>query len=172
MSTPWPSTWRTARWACWSWATRTVKKVAGFGIIEHTPVTAVPYDWKYGQIYYLLTYRLSATQWGAWVYDWSAAAWSLIAVQTVPESSGRILPAATVTIVSYDDAVPAPPGADTTCAYYPRTDALFTAPMGWRGEVITTATFTQPGGNDGPCPSTTTSINGWQWYTTGQAPAA
>jgi hypothetical protein len=144
------------------------QKVAGFGILTHTPVSTVPYDWKYGHIYYLLTYRLSATQWGAWVYDWSAASWSLIAVQTVPDTTGRMLPESS-TLVDFDGDTPAPFGTDTTCARYPRIDALFYAPMGWRGDVITSATLKGSAGFDGPCPSTTTTVNGWQWYTVGTA---
>ena len=141
------------------------QKVAGFGVIPSTLVATVPYDWKYGQIYYLLTYRLSLTQWGAWVYDWSAASWSLIAVQTVPQTTGRMLPEAT-TMVNYETSA-TPPNMDTTCAYYPRIDAFFTPPMGWRGEVITTATFKENAGFDGECKSTATTINGWRWYTLG-----
>ncbi len=144
------------------------QKVAGFGIPGHTLVTTVPYDWKYGQIYYLLTYRLSATQWGAWVYDWTAETWSLIAVQNVPETTGRMLPEA-ATVVDYDAALSSAPGADTTCAYYPRIDAIFYAPMGWRGEVITSATFKEYDGYEGPCHGTTVEASGWRWSTLGQA---
>jgi hypothetical protein len=141
------------------------QKVAGFGILTHTLVSTVPYDWQYDHIYYLLTYRLSATEWGAWVYDWSAASWSLIAVQTVPATTGRMLPEAT-TLVDFGGG-PASEGTDTTCARFPRVDALFYAPMGWRGDVITSATLKVPAGFDGPCPSTTATVNGWQWYTLG-----
>jgi hypothetical protein len=129
----------------------------------------VPYDWKYDHIYYLLTYRLTATLWGAWVYDWSAASWSLIAVQTVPATTGRMLPEAT-TLLDFDGPTTAP-GAATTCAFYPRINALFYPPMGWRGDVITSATLKGSAGFDGPCPSTTTTINGWQWYSMGSPPA-
>lgn len=142
------------------------QKVAGFGILTHTLVSTVPFDWQYNHIYYLLTYRLSATQWGAWVYDWSAASWSLISVQTVPATTGRMLPEAT-TLVDFDGDTPAPAGTDPTCARYPRIDVLFYAPMGWRGEVITSATLKGPAGSDGPCPSSTATVNGWQWYTLG-----
>jgi len=142
------------------------QKVAGFGMLPSTQVSTVAYDWKYGQIYYLLTYRLSATQWGAWVYDWSAASWSPIAVQTVPGTTGRMLPEST-TLVDIDGDTPAPSGTDTTCARYPRIDALFYAPMGWRGDVITSATLKGAAGFNGPCPSTTATVNGWQWYNLG-----
>jgi hypothetical protein len=148
------------------------QKVAGFGMIPSNLVSVVPYDWKYGQIYYLLTYRLSATQWGAWVYDWTSTTWSLIAVQTVPETTGRMLPESS-TVVAYDDSnVPTPANPDMTCAFYPRIDALWYAPMGWRGETITNATFKEYASYDGPCPSTTQAVNGWQWSTLGQAAAA
>ena len=144
-------------------------KVAGFGMIPTNVVTVVPYDWQFGQIYYLLTYRLTSTQWGAWVYDFSAAAWSLIGVQTVPESTGRMLPEST-TSVDYDASLAPTPAADTsTCAFYPRVDALWYAPMGWRGEVITSATLKENTGFDGTCNSTTQTASGWQWYTLGQA---
>ena len=140
------------------------QKAAAFGIVDHTLFTVVPYDWKYGQIYYLLTYRLSATQWGAWVYDWTAARWDVVAVLTVPETAGRMLPEA-ATVVDYDA------GPAANCAHYPRVDAMFYAPMGWRGDVITSATFKEYGGYDGPCPSTTAAVNGWHWTTMGQAAA-
>lgn len=147
------------------------QKVAGFGIVGHTLVSVVPYDWNYGQIYYLLTYRQSATHWGAWVYDWTAEAWSGIAQLDVPATTGRMLPEAT-TSVDYDGGpIAPPPGADTTCAFYPRIDAMFTAPMGWRGNAITTAAFKAYGGSDGPCPSSTVPVSGWQWTTMGQAAA-
>ena len=146
-------------------------KVAGFGITPSNLITVVPYDWQFGQIYYLLTYRLSPTEWGAWVYDWTATSWSLIAVQTVPEATGRILPEST-TSVDYDASLAPTPGADTsTCAFYPRVDALWYAPMGWRGDVITSATLKENTGADGTCNSTTQTVNGWQWYTLGQAAA-
>jgi hypothetical protein len=142
------------------------QKVAGFGMLPTTLVSTVPYDWKYGEVYFLVTSRLTATQWAAWVYDWSAGSSSLIAVQTVPATTGRMLPEAT-TLVDFDGDTTAPAGTDTTCARYPRIDALFSATIGWRGEVITSATLKQSAGFDGPCPSTTVTVRGWQWYTLG-----
>lgn len=142
------------------------KKVAGFGIVPSTLVSTVPYDWKYGQIYYLLTYRLSATQWGAWVYDWSAMSWSLIGVQNVPATTGRMLPEAS-TVVDYNFASPAPTVVGG-CAYYPRIDALFYAPMGWRGGVITNASFKEDVTTHADCPSTTRTVDGWRWSTLGE----
>jgi hypothetical protein len=74
--------------------------------------------------------------------------------------------------VDYDGGpIAPPPGADSTCAFYPRVDALFYAPMGWRGDVITSATFKEYAGFDRPCPSTTVPVSGWQWTTMGQAAA-
>ena len=142
------------------------QKVAGFGVLPSTLVTTVPYDWKYGQIYLLFTYRLSATQLGAWVYDWTAAAWSLIGVQTVPEATGRMLPEAT-TMVDYD-AGPAAP-ADATCAYYPRTDVVFSPAIGWRGGTMTLGAFKASAGYDGECTSGSAMVDGWRWYTLGEA---
>lgn len=147
------------------------RKVAAFVITPPNGTAIVEYDWKFGQIYYLLTYRLSPTQWGAWVYDFSAASWSLIAVQTVLETTGRMLPEST-TSVDYDASLVPTPGADiSTCAFYPRVDALWYPPTGWRGSVTTTATLQANGGFNGTCDSTTQTANGWQWYTLGQAAA-
>jgi hypothetical protein len=105
------------------------------------------------------------------VYDWTATRWDLIAVLDVPETTGRMLPEA-ATVVDHEGGPTTPPAdADPTCAYYPRVDAMFYAPMGWRGEVITSATFKEYAGYDGVCPSTTTAVNGWHWTTMGEAAA-
>ena len=148
------------------------RAVAGFAIVPHTLTVAAPapFEWAYGRIYYLLTYRLSPTQWGAWIYDWSAASWSVIAVLTVPATAGRMLPTST-TSVDYQGNPPPTPAADTsTCAFYPRIDAFFHAPMGWRGDVITNASWQGNSSTAGPCSATVKTENGWQRYTLG-APA-
>lgn len=142
------------------------QRVAGFGVIPDIVIT-MPFQWDYGRIYYLLTYRLTPTQWGAWIYDWSAGTWSLIAVQTVPEGTGRMLPTARTSVDFDPTLAPAPSAHTSTCAFYPRIDAFWYAPMGWRGEVITNATLS---GNEtfaGTCPTTTRTSDGWQWYTLG-----
>lgn len=54
-----------------------------------------------------------------------------------------------------------------TCAFYPRIDAFFYAPMGWRGEAITNATLLNNSTSAGACPTTTKTSDGWQWYTLG-----
>jgi len=46
------------------------------------------------------------------------------------------------------------------------------APMGWRGDVITTATLGPNRVGQGDCPSTTTTENGWQHYGLGSAAGA
>jgi hypothetical protein len=147
------------------------QRVAGFGIVPHTLTTVAPapFQWNYGQIYYFLTYRLSATQWGGWIYDWSAASWSLIGVLTVPGTTGRMLPTAT-TSVDYQGNPPPMPNANTsTCAFYPRIDAFFYAPMGWRGETITNAALQGNSTAAGACPATISTEHGWQRYTLGAA---
>lgn len=148
------------------------QKVAGFGLVmTNHVVDTVPFDWKFGQIYYLLTYRQGANGWGAWVYDWSATSWSAISVQTAPAGTGGILPTSS-TGVDYDRSL-APTAADpSTCSYYPRIDAFWYAPMGWRGTVITNATFGTNSVVKGDCPGTTTTENGWQHYGLGSAAGA
>lgn len=148
------------------------QRVAGFAIVPHTlTVTApAPFQWNYGQIYYLLTYRLSATEWGAWIYDWSAASWSLIGVQTVPATAGRMLPTSNTSVQYQGNPPPTPAAADTsTCAFYPRVDAFFYAPMGWRGEAITNATLLNNSTSAGACAVTISTEHGWQHYTVGAA---
>ncbi|MCA1691303.1 MAG: hypothetical protein LC733_03525 [Actinobacteria bacterium] len=38
---------------------RNGQKVAGFGLIPSHLVDTVPFDWQFGKIYYLLTYRIA-----------------------------------------------------------------------------------------------------------------
>lgn len=142
------------------------QRVTGF-ITPGNETTFTPYNWAYGHIYYLLTYRLSPTQWGAWIYDWSAGTWTLIGVQTVAGSVGRMLPAS-YTSVQFWEPAPAPAADPNTCAYYPRIDAFWYPPMGWRGDVITNATLQSTETVSQQCAiNGVTTENGWQHYTLG-----
>lgn len=145
------------------------QRVTGF-VMPGNATIITPYNWAYGHIYYLLTYRLSPTLWGAWIYDWTAGTWSLIGTQTVAESVGRMLPTSYTSVDWWTDSVPAPAADPSTCAYYPRIDAFWFAPMGWRGDVITNATLQGNPTISRQCSSTVTTENGWQHYTLG-APA-
>jgi hypothetical protein len=146
-------------------------KVAGFGLVPSHLVDTVPFDWNFGHIYYLLTYRMGTDLWAAWAYDWTAATWTFITQQAAPAGTGRILPT-TTTSVDYDASLSPSPAADpSTCAFYPRVDAYLYPPTGWRGEVMTQATLSANSVAAGDCPAVTTTSDGWQHYALG-APAS
>ena len=63
--------------------------------------------------------------------------------------------------------VPAPAAAASTCAFYPKVDALWYPPTGWRGAAMTTATLTANTESTGTWPSVTTTSDGWPRHTLG-----
>jgi len=147
-------------------------KVAGFGLIPGQLVATVPFDWSFGHVYFLFTYRLGPAQWGAWVYDVVAASWTFIAQQAAPGTAGGITPTST-TGIDYDStSVPAPAADQSTCSFYPRVDVYFFAPIGWRGATPTVATLGTNAVDKGDCPSSTTMYFGWQHYGLGTTAAA
>jgi hypothetical protein len=143
------------------------QKVAGFMLVPSHPVIATaPFDWQFGHIYYLLTYRIGTDVWAAWVYDWSTATWTFIAQESSP-GMGRMLPTTTAW-VDYDSTLAPRPAADqSTCAYYPRVDAYLYPPTGWRGAVMTQATLGANTVTPGDCPTVTSTSDGWQHYALG-----
>ena len=143
------------------------QKVAGFGLIPSHLVDTVRFDWAFGRLYYLFTYRIGPDLWASWVYDWSKGSWTFIAVQHGPAGMGRMLPTST-TGVDYDATLAPSPAADTTtCAFYPRVDAYLSAPTGWRGSVVTLGTLAGSSVEEGDCDSVTTAIPGSQRYVLG-----
>lgn len=148
------------------------RKVAGFGLIPTTPVATVPFDWQFGRVYFLFTFRVNASQWGGWVFDYSANAFTLIAVLTPPAGAGGIAPTLATTTVDYGSTL-APSAADqTTCGFYPQVDAYFTPTIGWRGTTATVATLAGNAVEVGDCPSSTSTDYGWQHYHLGSPAAA
>jgi hypothetical protein len=147
------------------------QKVAGFARIDGSPVTTVPFDWSFGHAYFLFTYKLAASQWGGWVFDFSSLSWTSIAVVNVPAGTGGITPTSTTT-VDYDPTL-APTAADqSTCVFYPQVDAYVFPPVGWRGATPSLATLSGNTVQPGDCPSTTTAYFGWQHYHLGSPAAA
>lgn len=149
------------------------QKLAGFTVsAAGNPVATVPFDWSFGHIYFLLTYRLGVDLWGGWIYDYSAASWTFIGQQPAAAGSGGLLPTSR-TAVDYDPTLAPTPGVDwTTCASYPRVDAYFYPPIGWRGSTTTVAAPDGTTVYPGDCPVTITTEYGWQHYGMGVAPAA
>ncbi len=147
------------------------QKVAGFGLMPSNPLVAtVPFDWQFGRIYYLLTYRIATDVWAAWVYDYSVSRWTHIASLRAP-GIGRMRPTPT-TGVEYS-ATPTSVTNEGTCAIYPRVDAFWYPPTGWRGNDMTTATLVSGDTvSAGECPGTVRTSDGWQYYALGSAPAA
>jgi len=147
------------------------QKVAGFLLAPSNPLIAtVPFDWQFGRIYYLLTYRIAVDVWAAWVHDFSANRWTHIASLTAP-GIGRMHPHSS-TGVEYSS-TPMSMTNENTCAIYPRVNAFWHPPTGWRGNDMTPATLVS--GNTvgaGDCPATVTTTDGWQHYALGSAPAA
>ncbi len=148
------------------------RKVAGFGLLPGHLVATVPFDWSFGHAYLLFTYRLGGDQWGAWVFDLTRASWTFIAHQAAPAGAGGITPTST-TQVDYDPTL-APTGAadQSTCAFFPRVDAYFFAPIGWRGGTPSVATLGANAVAGGDCPTTTTTVLGWQHYRLGATASA
>jgi hypothetical protein len=131
-------------------------------------IATVPFDWKFGHLYYLLTARIDVDVWAGWIFDWDSKVWTHIASQSEP-GIGRMLPTSS-TSVDYDPDLAPSPAADTsTCAFYPRLDAFWHPPTGWRGQVMTTATLGASTESPGECPSTTTTSDGWQYHALGAA---
>ena len=143
------------------------QKVAGFSLLKsHPRVATVPFDWQFGRFYYLLTYRIAPDVWAAWIYDWNATKWTHIATQEAP-GIGRMLPTSD-TVVDYQAGLLPTPAADpSNCAFYPRVDAFWYPPTGWRGAAMTRATLSANSEAPGTCPSVTSSFHGWQRSTLG-----
>ncbi len=147
-------------------STRPEGRFAGLTLVTNAgvPPATVPFDWSPGHFYYLLVYHLGGGQWGGWVYDYSASSWTFVGQVAAPAGWGLLTPSSR-TLVDQKDQITAP-----TCADYPRTDAYFYPPVGYRGTSFTVATlrfnYVQPG----ECPSQTTMEYGWAHYRLGADP--
>jgi len=140
------------------------QKVAIFDLFSDPPVVTVPFDWSFGHVYLLLTYRLGADTWGAWVFDQSTTVWTFIGQHEAPPGSGG-LDAASSTTVYFDPSLAPTPGADwSACATFPRLDAYVYPVIGWRGATTTVAGNPATIVYRGDCPITTSTEYGWRHY--------
>jgi len=129
-----------------------------------TPAVTVPFDWQPGRFYYLLVYHLGGDTWGGWVYDYGAGTWTFVGQVVAPPGWGLITPSSR-TLVDLKDPITAP-----TCSAYPRTDAYFFPPVGYRGTSFSVASLRLNYVQPGDCPSATTMEYGWAHYRLGADP--
>ncbi len=143
---------------------------AGLALVSglDQPTDTVDFNWSPGHFYYLLVYQVGANEWIGWVYDHNAASWTIVGTVTTPDGSGRLSPTSATT-VDYQSG-----GASyiLECAGYPRTDAVFYPPVGYRGATVTLATLGSHTVYPGNCPTTTTIEYDWVHYRLGVDPAA
>jgi hypothetical protein len=153
--------------------------IAGFMASQNAaiPVVTAPYAWAPGHIYFLLLYKFGPGLLGGWAYDFSAGAWTFLGQAQVPTDQGLLMPNVE-TIVEGAQGIVTTRGPFTnagaesipSCSQFPRVEAYFYPPMGWRGSTITSATSSQTANMLGDCPTSTTVQNGWTHYTLGALP--
>ncbi|MGH9279592.1 MAG: Ig-like domain-containing protein [Acidimicrobiales bacterium] len=121
----------------------------------------VPFAWSANRLYFLFVYQLGPGSYGAWVYDHTAATWTLIGALPVPAAWGK-LAASSVTALGW--AGPVAPA----CTAYPLADVFVHAPTGFIGTGTADAALTLTAATDGACaPGTVTAPPGWARYQTG-----
>jgi hypothetical protein len=147
------------------------------------PPLTVRYPWEPGRIYFLLAYGLGGGAWGGWVYDLTAASWTFFGAVQAPSGWGGLAPVSAFTVRGATGMpLPSPFAPETlgtvqrvsACSLFPKADAWFFEPLGWRGtELVSPAFgFGDPGYGDG-FPSQTETVNGWFHFGLGTAaPAA
>lgn len=142
-------------------------------------ILEIPYPWTSGRIYFLIVYHLGGDAWGGWVYDYAARAWTVIGQLQAPHGSG-LLGAMSGTAVDNATGLRGPgdpfevesQAAVDSCAAFPRVDAWFFPPIGYRGLVPTVAS---PGAGHttiGTCVAPSTVEGGWAHYRLGATPVA
>jgi hypothetical protein len=129
-------------------------KLAAFGIVDGsgTPHSVgLPFDWVAGQAYFLFVVQLNPTTFAGYVYDNTAAAWTVLGQVVLPTASGKIAPATLTEAIWFG-----PKGA--TCSAYPAADAYFYSPVGYVGGITAQATMADARATaTGTCPATATS---------------
>jgi hypothetical protein len=127
----------------------------------YSRTVVVPYEWSAGRLYFLFVHRLSDHEWGAWVLDVWADAWTFIGQGSTPVEVGGLSPS-TWTVVAWADSTSSNP-----CSAYPRTDAYFTPVFGVRGGSFTLGTRAGDSAHPNGCPGQISSSLGWARYTLG-----
>jgi hypothetical protein len=128
---------------------------------DGTPhISAVPFDWTAGALYYPLVYQTGPGSWGGWVLDYSANTWTHIGVLALPPAWGKLAPA-TVTAAPWFGRTAG------TCAAFPRSDVLFYPPVGYVGATVGLATPRAAGAGAGECPPVISNVGPWARYQVG-----
>ncbi len=139
-------------------------KQAGISVVEADGTAhnaAVPFAWEAGRFYFPFVYQLSPGQWGAWVYDFTAAAWTVIGVLTLPEAWGKLSPDSYTSVGWLGD----PAGS---CSGYPRAEVFAHAPTGFVGSTAVEAARTGAGVVPGDCAADPIlDAEGWAFYRVG-----
>ncbi len=121
----------------------------------------VPFNWQAGRFYFALVYQLGPGQWGAWVYDNTAAAWVGIGVINTPTAWGELSPATSTTAQWYGR-------YGGPCSVYPRADVYFFPTYGYQGTDATLSTQSSTGTVPGECPAENGVAEGiWAHYRLG-----
>lgn len=122
---------------------------------------AVPFEWAVGRFYFPFVYQYAPGLWGAWVYDYTARAWTAIGALELPLAWGTLTQTTTTALSWYGPAA-------MTCAAYPSADAVFASPTGYVGATPTNASLTRTGVAVGDCPArTSVEADVWQRYQVG-----
>ncbi len=139
-------------------------KFALFNVVDpegraHSAV--VPFNWSAGRFYFTFVYQLAPGTWGAWVYDYTAAAWVPIGRLSLPPAWGKLSPSSATSVQWYGAAAP-------SCAAYPRADVFYSPPTGFVGTTASTPTLTQTIQGPGDCTTDTSAEPGaWVRYRPG-----
>lgn len=122
---------------------------------------AVAFPWAAGHYYFPFVYQLSPGKLGAWVYDYTAGAWTGIGVLDVPVAWGKLAPTSG-TIAHWFGEVA------TSCAAYPKADVYFYPPYGFVGTTPTLATVRTSATGPGDCPAeNSVAFDVWAHYVLG-----
>jgi hypothetical protein len=147
-----------------------------FGSPDPAPVT-IRYDWSPGRLYYLVAYHLGDQVWGGWVYDHATSEWTYVGSKQASVDTGLLRPeSGTAVLGAQGGPIPAfdrgtPPAVAGPCTSFPRVDAYFFPPIGYRGTTLSEATLDLSRPATGDCPTETTVEDGWLHFRLG-SPAA
>ena len=152
--------------------------VVGLRLIDRNnnsgpPPVTLRYPWAPGRVYFLLAYGLGGGTFGGWVYDLTAAAWTFIGTIQAPTGWGGLAPVSAFTVHGAEGLpLPSPFAPETLegvadCAKFPKADAWFYEPVGWRGSNIVSPSGTIDEVQLGDCPARSGVVNGWHHYALG-----
>ena len=137
--------------------------------------TTIRYNWSPGNFYYLFAYEVGNGQWGGWVFDNTASAWTVIG--SVQAAKPGPLRTQSVTVVSGAQGGPTAafaqegPAVALPCSAFPRVDAYFYPPVLYTATTSVVSTVASLNPFPGDCATQTTIENVWAHFRLG-SPAA